>query len=281
MLYWGRDAGPSRKEEDGMDLHDYRDVAENYDAYLDAMYARQDAYEGFREFYLELAREYGGGGTIDIACGTGAVLLTLARAGLDAEGTDISEAMCAVAREKAARMGLSPRIMCANMTEFRPGRTYSLAVIARSGFLHLTDPADQRRALLNIRECLTEGGVLSLNTFAPNPSMQAGQMRTRTDDYTFRLEYTNRDGLRERIYNAVAYDPRTQVMYGNWKFETLDAEGNVIGERVRPLRMRQTYRQEMLYLAELCGYEVLAVYGDYHRSAEDTGRYVWLLRRKG
>ena len=42
-----------------MDLHDYRDVAENYDAYLDVMYAERDNYEGFREFYLELAKKHG------------------------------------------------------------------------------------------------------------------------------------------------------------------------------------------------------------------------------
>ena len=61
-----------------MDLHDYDDVAENYDLYLNEMYKEHDAHEGFQEFYLDFAREYGSGGVIDIACGTGAVLLYLA-----------------------------------------------------------------------------------------------------------------------------------------------------------------------------------------------------------
>ena len=39
-----------------MDLHDYKDVAENYDRYLEVMYATEDHYEGFQEFYLELAK---------------------------------------------------------------------------------------------------------------------------------------------------------------------------------------------------------------------------------
>ena len=56
-----------------MDLHDYKDVAENYDRYLEVMFANNDAYEGFQEFYLELARKYGQNGVVDIACGTGAV----------------------------------------------------------------------------------------------------------------------------------------------------------------------------------------------------------------
>ena len=58
-----------------MDLHDYKDVAENYDRYLEVMYEKQDSYDGFLDFYLELAKENGQDGVIDIACGTGAVAL--------------------------------------------------------------------------------------------------------------------------------------------------------------------------------------------------------------
>ena len=262
-----------------MDLHDYQDVAQNYDRYLDVMYSKHDNYAGFQDFYLELAKQYGGDGTIDIACGTGAVLLHLAQAGVDVDGTDLSEAMCDVAREKAARMGLSLHIFPANMTEFVSHRKYSLAIIARSGFMHLLTPRNQRAALLNIRAHLVEGGILTLNTFAPHPVFQAQQMQTSPEDYSFRLEYINSDGYREKIYNAISYDPLTQIMHGNWKFETFDETGNRIGERVRPLKMRQTYKQEMLYLAELCGFEVVKIYGDYTGSTEETGHYIWLLRK--
>ena len=262
-----------------MDLHDYKDVAENYDRYLEVMYSERDNYEGFLDFYLDLAREYGGGGTIDIACGTGAVLLHLAEAGIDIDGTDLSEAMCEVAKSKAESSGLTLNIFPANMTDFKSNRKYSLAIIARSGFMHLLTPELQRAALLNIRENLAEGGILTLNTFAPNPTFQADQMKTTENDYSFRLEYINSDGYREKIYNAISYDPKTQVMFGNWKFETFDAAGNVIAERIRPLKMRQTYKQELLYLIELCGFEVLEIYGDYHKRREETGNLIWVLKK--
>lgn len=50
-------------------------------------------------------------------------------------------------------------------------------------------------------------------------------------------------------------------------------------ERIRPLKMRQTYVQELLYLFELCGLVVADRFGDYHGSRTDTGRYVWVLRK--
>ncbi len=263
------------------DLHDFEDVAENYDLYLDAMYRNEDNHAGFLDFYLDFAREYGQGGVIDIACGTGAVLLHLAQNGIVADGTDLSEAMCRVADEKARAMGFNLNIFPANMTDFKGSRRYSCAIIARSGFMHLTTSEAQRAALLNIRENLTDGGMLTFNTFDPHPAFQARQMATSETDYSLRLEYVNRQGQRERIYNAISYDPFTQVMSGNWKFETLDGAGNVIGERVRPLKMRQTYRQEMKYLLELCGYEIINVYGGYHReSAEGSAKNViWCVRK--
>ena len=49
-----------------MDLHDYEDVAENYDLYLDVMYKNEDNHSGFQEFYLDFAKEYGKDGVIDI-----------------------------------------------------------------------------------------------------------------------------------------------------------------------------------------------------------------------
>ena len=167
-------------ENKNMDLHDYADVAENYDLYLDEMYKNEDNHAGFQEFYLDFARRYGSDGVIDIACGTGAVLLYLAEHGIMADGTDLSEAMCRVADEKAKRKGFQLNIFPANMTEFRGNRKYSCAIIARSGFMHLTTPKLQREALSNIRENLTDGGMLTFNTFDPHPFFQARPRMSRS-----------------------------------------------------------------------------------------------------
>ena len=265
-----------------MDLHDFDDVAENYDLYLDEMYKNEDNHSGFQEFYLDFAKEYGQDGVIDIACGTGAVLLYLAEHGIMTDGTDLSEAMCRVAAAKAKEKGFNLNIFPANMTEFRSEKKYSCAIIARSGFMHLTTPELQRAALLNIRENLTDGGMLTFNTFDPHPFFQAQQMKTRDTDYSLRLEYTNKQGKREKIYNAISYDPYTQIMSGNWKFETLGDDGSVIEELVRPLMMRQTYRQEMMYLLELTGYEIVNVYGGYHRESGNGSakNVIWCVKKR-
>ena len=274
-----------------MDLHDFRDVAENYDRYLEVMYTQgTDHHEGFQEVYLDLARKYGSGGVVDVACGTGAVLLYLAERGIDVDGTDLSGEMCKVAAAKAKALGLSLNIIPADMTKFSSGRKYSLAIIARSGFMHLPDQALQIAALKNLREQLLPGGILTLNTFDPWPPLQAAQMQTSPDDYSFRLEYVNRDGNREKIYNAISYNPYTQQMSGNWKFVEYNEKDEIIGERIRPLMMRQTTRWEMFLLAQLCGFEVLDIYRGYKGDREDLkdpasasrhrSNLIWILKRK-
>lgn len=275
-----------------MDLHDYKDVAQNYDRYLDVMESGEfHGQENFREFYLNLARRYGQGGVVDIACGTGAVLLHLAENGIDdIDGTDLSEEMCKVAAAKAEQMNLKLNIYPADMTKFSSGRKYSLAIIARSGFMHLPTQKLQKEALLNIREQLLTGGILTFNTFDPWPPAQANQMKISDQDYYKRLEYVNVDGNREEIYNAITYNPYTQEMKGNWKFVTYNEAGEVIDERVRPLCMRQTYRSEIFLLAELCGFEVIDLYRGYNGDKEDLsdpstaskfkGNIIWILKKK-
>ena len=105
-----------------------------------------DAYEGFREFLLELARKYGQGGVVDIACGTGTVFLYLAERGIDVYVTDLSEEMCKVAASKAEAKNLNIYIIPADMTKFTSEKN-ALVVIARSGFMHLSSSKLQKEAL--------------------------------------------------------------------------------------------------------------------------------------
>ena len=61
-----------------------------------------------------------------------------------------------------------------------------------------------------------------------------------------------------------------------------DENGEIIAERIRPLTMRQTYRQEMKWLVELCGFEVVDIYKDYvwNKADEKAGNCIWVLKKK-
>ena len=64
--------------------------------------------------------------------------------------------------------------------------------------------------------------------------------------------------------------------------QTYNERGEIIDERIRPLMMRQTYRQEMKWLIELCGFDILDIYKDFKGKKADNnpGNCIWLLRKK-
>ena len=102
-----------------MDLHDFDDVAESYDLYAPIL-TGGDA--GLVDFHLELARQYGQNGILDITCGTGALLLPYIAQGYLVTGIDISAAMLAVLEGKLAGLPKEVRaranLVCADMKSF-------------------------------------------------------------------------------------------------------------------------------------------------------------------
>src|SRR5205807_10445494 len=77
------------------------------------------------DFFVELARQ-ANGPVLDIACGTGRILLPCLQAGADVDGLDLSEPMLSTLRKKAAALQLAPRLYTADMSDFELPRRYAL-----------------------------------------------------------------------------------------------------------------------------------------------------------
>src|SRR5688572_17052955 len=95
-------------------------------------------FHGF-DYGLDLYREAAlaaDGPVLDVACGTGRVLLPLLAAGVDADGVDLFPSMLAQAQRKAAAAGFRPALHHAAMRDFRLPRRYALVVIPFNSFVH-------------------------------------------------------------------------------------------------------------------------------------------------
>ena len=80
------------------------------------------------DFYVALARK-ASGPVLDVACGTGRILLPCLQAGVDIEGLDLFEPMLDTLRAKAATLSLSPRLHQFDMSDFSLPRRYALVMI--------------------------------------------------------------------------------------------------------------------------------------------------------
>jgi len=266
-----------------MDLHDFSEIAENYDLYLPSLLGGSD--DGVVQFHLNLAAQYGQSGVLDIACGTGATLLPLIETGYLVTGLDISQAMLDVLARKLAVLPGEVRerafLVCANMTQIEVNKHYSLAIIPRSGYMHLLTMEDQEHTLRAIYEALEPGGVFSFNTFDPNYALIARNLKGKPPSLQLRGQFTNQRGLREWIWNRTEYDPALQQIEAVWIFEEMDASGAIIGTRQYPLRMRWSFESETRHLLRLCGFEIMEVYSSYHKAPRQyAGNIIWVAKRR-
>lgn len=238
--------------------------------------------DGDVDFYLELARE-APGPVLELGCGTGRVVLPLARAGVHTTGLDLSQSMLDVA---AARLAKQPAeaarragFVLGDMTDFDLGRQFGLVIIAFRSFMMLTSPQEQRRCLIAARRHLVPGGTLAIDLFdplldrlVPGPMPESWTpMGNFPHPETFNL-------VRIEVADRMN-DPLAQIFEETWRFTEVDRAGFVLRQEEEVLRMRWTFRYEMRYLLELCGFEVQAEYSDYHKSPPDYGKeQVWVAR---
>ncbi len=69
---------------------------------------------------------------LDLACGTGRLLLPLLRAGLDVDGCDLSPDMLALCRDRATEEGLAPQLYAQAMHALDLPRAYRTIFICDS-----------------------------------------------------------------------------------------------------------------------------------------------------
>ena len=141
-----------------MDVYD--ELAEFYDLIYSEHYDL--------EFYLREARN-AHGPVLEVACGTGRILLKLLQEGIDVTGVDLSENMIGVLKKKAQALGIAPDVRIGDMRDFRIGRKFRLIIVPYRSFLHLRSDKERREALLTFKAHLESGGRLVLHTYEPSP----------------------------------------------------------------------------------------------------------------
>ncbi len=214
-----------------------------------------------RDFYLELARE-ANGPVLDIACGTGRILLPCLQAGVDIEGIDLFEPMLARLRTKAAALGLSPRLHRADMSDFRLDRRFAQIVIPFNAFIHNMTQEAQIRCLSLCREHLLPGGLLAFDTFFPSHAIVGTAENTRVFEGEMPHPAT---GLPMRMYDTRTFDRVAQTQHSLNELELLDAGGNIAKVHRSRSDSRYVYKNEMELLLRVAGFARWEICGDFDR----------------
>jgi SAM-dependent methyltransferase len=219
-------------------------------------------------FYVEAA-EKSGGPVLELGCGTGRVLLPIARAGVDIVGVDLSPHMLGVCRRRLASepaaVQSKAQLVLADMRDFSFSRTFKLITTPFRAFQHLTTTADQLACLACVRRHLADGGVLILDLF--NPSLDALVNRATGEELDEGPEFRTTDGRRViRRFKTVAVDRFQQVNQIELIYYVTHPDQRE--ERlVHSFAMRYLFRFEAEHLLARAGFEVEHVYAGFDKSA--------------
>lgn len=225
-------------------------------------------------FLLELARQTGGP-VLELGCGSGRLLIPLARAGYHVTGVDTSPEMMARAGLRLASEAPDVRervhLVAADVRalELPAELPFALALFGYNTFMHL-DEAGAAAALRGVRACLRPGGRLLIDVDNPLDLALAG------DDTDFMLEDTLEDGATgESVRQYTAYEaiPGEQAVDVTWVYES-DRDG---AARVRvQMRYHYLYPHQFDLLLGLTGFRLIALHGDYDRGpfGEESERLI-------
>ncbi len=230
-------------------------------------------------FYLEYAKKRGSP-ILEIACGTGRVLIPLAEAGYEVWGIDSSPAMLAKAKKKVSSLPENVkkriRLIKADMRGFELDRQFPLILMPFSSFLLLLTVEDQIKSLKNMHACLRNDGVLIIDIFAPRYDYLANDKRQGLK------KFFNPENQHVIIRNEyIIYDHANQLMDVDYTFEEHDALGNIVSRFKRFLKIRYIFRYEMEYLLKLSGFNLEKVYGTFDRKPYDykSGEMIFIATK--
>jgi ubiquinone/menaquinone biosynthesis C-methylase UbiE len=204
-------------------------------------------------FYVDLARE-SDGPIVELAIGNGRVAIPVAQAtGRSVIGVDLSPAMLAQARSRAAEAGVDLELHEGDMRELALADPAGLIYCPFRALLHLPTWADRRRTFERVAASLRPGGRFAWNAFAFDHHI-AARLDGRHHDEP--VPHTLRYAVGDNRIDITLDDGATSSLW--W-----------------------ATKNEWLGLVDVAGLEVEKLYGGFGREPldDDSREYVFVARR--
>ncbi len=218
-------------------------------------------------FYVEAAKA-SGGPVLELGCGTGRVLIPIARSGIQIVGIDLSHHMLQVCHDRLQNEPQEVRarvqIFEADMRDFNLDRSFSLVTTPFRPFQHLITVEDQISCLECVNRHLVEGGRLILDIF--NPSLESLTRDNLGEEFGEEPRFDMPDGRQVvRRHKVVERDLHNQINQAELIYYVTHPDGRE--ERlVHSFPMRYLFRFEAQHLLERCGFEIVNVYADFDKN---------------
>jgi SAM-dependent methyltransferase len=237
--------------------------------------------------YFQRHIQESGQPALDVACGTGRLLIPFLHAGLDVDGCDVSADMLALCRERAEREGLSPTLYHQAMHQLDLPRRYRTIVVC-GGFGLGGNRRHDVQALRQFHDLLEPGGLLVLDNEVPYANRRTWRAWTR-DGRSKLPEAWPDKGDRRTAEDGTQIDLRARVadldpLAQRLTFEMRGAlwrDGKLVTQDDYTLLLTMYFTDELVLLLEQAGFRDIVLTADYTDDApsSDTEFVVFAARK--
>ena len=237
-------------------------------------------------YYLEKIEQFGQP-VLDLACGTGRLLIPLLKSGVDIDGCDVSADMIHHCRQKTAESNHQTNLYVQPMDQLDLPRRYRLIYICSSFGLAGSRQQDQE-ALFRSYENLNEGGALILNIEAeyaypdawqtwlkekrdtlPNPWPEEPKIQHGPDDSEYRTWF------RLVNINPLEQSYTREVRMEKWQ------NGRLIAQEEQSLHGFMYFKNELQLMLQIAGFDDITIYDGYTNqpATADSDQLLFIARK--
>ncbi|UCG92375.1 MAG: class I SAM-dependent methyltransferase [candidate division WOR-3 bacterium] len=231
-------------------------------------------------FYIEYAKKCGGE-VLELACGTGRVLIPLAKEEIKITGLDASREMLNVARKKIDALDRGTQrnieLVQEDMSRFDLHKTFSLIFCTFRSFQHLVTREERGKCLECVNRHLTKNGIFILHLFVPWHHLLAQERRSM---YLGKF-YDKENDVYVTRRSEVVFNLAQQTLHEDRFYEWTDKQGN-FQRHVWSFDFAYLFRYEVELLLEKHGFRVEEVFGSFDKSPYNyySGEQIFVARRE-
>lgn len=215
------------------------------------------------DFYLKTAKKYGQNGILEVGCGTGRILIEIAKRGMQIDGIDPNQRRINICKDKLSSLPVNIRknvsLSVCTIQGHKTDKKYSLITMPFRVFQHILTPEEQAHVLNITKKLLAKDGVLVIDIFNPNIKMLASEEYKKefgASHYktSSGLQFVRKDRIARRDYFR-----QLQFCEEIYEYDVNGKREKIVSKYIT----RYTFKAELEHLLKSTGYEVLKTYGDF------------------
>ncbi len=179
---------------------------EAFEGYYDMLFGLEVQGPGLSELralFKEAASAKGP--VLELACGSGRILLPLAAGGIEIYGLDITLPMLKSLTAKAHQHKIEPKIFCADMRNFGLSKKFNLIIIPFNSLHHLLSSSDLEKTFQSVYSYLNPSGklIFTIQNIEKEKDLTGRLHRV----WLCSLRYDSRGDIRKRKFYSIIFRP--------------------------------------------------------------------------